>query len=432
MSKTILLIGTLDTKGDEYLFVRDLIERRGHQILMMDAGVFGTPDSSRPAPDASAEQVAQAGGGDVEELRQRGDRNQALRVMTQGCVALANQWFAQGRFDGVLGLGGSGGTALATAVMRELPIGVPKVMLSTLASGDVSAYVGAADIAMLHSVVDIAGLNRVSRKVLGNAAGAVCGMVELVEMAEQNPVGESDADRPLVAATMFGVTTPCVTRIRERLETSGYEVLVFHATGNGGRAMESLIASGLIAGVADVTTTEWADELVGGLFTAGPQRLEAAGRAAVPQVVSCGALDMVNFRGPETVPARFVDRHFHVHNANVTLMRTTPEECAELGRILAEKLNTATGPTALLLPLRGVSAMDREGAPFHDAQADAALFDALRRHVRAPVELVELDLHINDPAFADAFADRLLAALKGAKEARENQLKDTNAIYFSQ
>jgi len=415
MPKTILLIGTLDTKGDEYSYVRQLIERRGHRVLMMDAGVFEPPASSSAPPDASALQVAQAGGGDLQELAQRGDRNEALQVMARGCVALSRQWFAQGRFDGVLALGGSGGTALATAVMRELPIGVAKVMVSTLASGDVSAYVGASDIAMLHSVVDIAGLNRVSRRVLGSAVGAVCGMVE------QGPAEEGDgSERPLVAATMFGVTTPCVTRVRERLEAAGCEVLVFHATGSGGRAMEALIASGLIAGAADVTTTEWADELVGGLFGAGPHRLEAAGRAGVPQVVSCGALDMVNFRGPETVPARFQDRHFHVHNANVTLMRTTPQECAELGRILAQKLNAATGPTALLLPLRGVSAMDREGAPFHDPDADEALFDALRRHVQSPVELIELDLHINDPAFADAFADRLLAALEQAKQAREN------------
>ena len=403
-SKTILLIGTLDTKGDEYAYVQGLIEQRGHRVLLMDAGVFGGPSPS-PVPDVEAARVAEAGGGGLETLRTRGDRNEALVVMTRGCVALARELFAEGRFDGVLGLGGSGGTALATAVMRELPVGVPKVMVSTLASGDVGAYVGSSDIAMLHSIVDIAGLNRVSRRVLGNAVGAVCGMAE-------QALPEA-ADRPLVAATMFGVTTPCVTRVRERLEAAGYETLVFHATGSGGRAMETLIASGLIAGVADVTTTEWADELAGGMLGAGPHRLEAAGRRGVPQVVSCGALDMVNFLGAsEAVPARFRNRRFHVHNANVTLMRTTPEECATIGRVIAEKLNGATGPTTLLLPLRGVSAMDKEGAPFHDPDADAALFDALRRHVRTPpVELVELDLHINDPVFADAVADRLLAAL---------------------
>lgn len=407
MPKTILLIGTLDTKAAEYAYVQGLIEQRGHRVLVMDAGVFGEP-SSQIAPDASAAQVAEAGGGDLETLRRQGDRNGALMVMTRGCVRLAQQWFAGGCFDGALGLGGSGGTALATAVMRELPVGVPKVMVSTLASGDVGAYVGASDIAMLHSVVDIAGLNRISRRVLANAVGAVCGM------AEQPSPPDAD-DRPLIAATMFGVTTPCVTRVRERLEAAGCETLVFHATGSGGRAMESLIAGGFIAAVADLTTTEWADELVGGLFSAGPHRLEAAARAGIPQVVSCGALDMVNFRAPETVPVRFQGRHFHTHNANVTLMRTTPDECAELGRTLAEKLNAATGPTALFLPLRGVSAMDKDGAPFHDPAADAALFDSLRHHVQTPpVELVELDLHINDPAFADALADRLLAMVKAS------------------
>lgn len=402
--KTILLIGTLDTKGTEYVYVRGLIEQRGHRVLLMDAGVFGRPSSSL-VPDVDAARVAEAGGGDLETLRARGDRNEALVVMTRGCVALARELFVEGRFDCVLGLGGSGGTALATAVMRELPIGVPKVMVSTLASGDVGPYVGAADIAMLHSVVDIAGLNRISRRVLGSAVGAVCGM------AEQSAPPEAD-DRPLVAATMFGVTTPCVTRVRERLEQAGCETLVFHATGSGGRAMEALVAGGFIAGVADVTTTEWADELAGGMLGAGPHRLEAAGRAGVPQVVSCGALDMVNFVGAEGAPAQFAGRRFHVHNANVTLMRTTPDECAEIGRVIAEKLNAATGPTALFLPLRGVSAMDKEGAPFHDPNADVALFDALRRHVRTPpVELIELDLHINDPAFADALAEKLLASL---------------------
>ncbi len=404
--KTILLVGTLDTKGAEYAYLRDLIERRGHRVLVIDAGVFDAP-SAAIVPDASAAQVAEAAGSDLAVLREQGDRNAALVTMTRGCVALAREWFAAGRFDGVLGLGGSGGTALATAVMRELPIGAPKVMVSTLASGDVGPYVGGADIAMLHSVLDIAGLNRISRRVLGNAVGAVCGM------AEQAPLeDDAHADRPLVTATMFGVTTPCVTRVRERLEAAGYEVLVFHATGNGGRAMEALVASGLIAGVADVTTTEWVDELVGGMLGAGPHRLEAAGLRGVPQVVSCGALDMANFLGAASVPARFAGRRLHIHNANVTLMRTTPEECAEIGRVIAGKLNMATGPTALFLPLRGVSALDQPGASFYDPEADAALFDALRRHVHTPpVELVELDLHINDPSFADAVADRLIAAL---------------------
>lgn len=416
MPKTILLVGTLDTKGLEYAYVRDLVEQRGHRVLLMDAGVFDGTHSL--VPEVGAAQVAEAGGSDLPTLR-AGDRNEALLVMTRGCVVLARELFTQGRFDGVLGLGGSGGTILATAVMRELPVGVPKLMVSTIASGDVGAYVGASDIAMLHSLVDIAGLNRISRRVLGNAVGAICGMVE-----QPSPEEDATADHPLIAATMFGVTTPCVTGVRKRLEEAGYEVLVFHATGTGGRMMEALIADGFIGGVADLTTTEWADELVGGALGAGPHRLEAAAERGIPQVVSFGALDMVNFRGPETVPTRFQGRRFHTHTANVTLMRTTPAECAELGRIIAEKLNRATASTTLLVPLRGVSALDQEGAPFYDPDANRALFDAVRRYVRPPVELVELDLHINDPEFAEAVADRLLAALDSQQQNKKQEKTD--------
>ncbi|GIK42160.1 MAG: hypothetical protein BroJett011_59930 [Chloroflexota bacterium] len=403
MPKTILLIGTLDTKGAEYAYVRDLIVSRGHGVLTLNAGVTGEPAFS---PDISAAQVAEAGGGNLAHLRQQADRGAALEVMTRGAIAMAGRLYAEGKFDGVLGLGGSGGTAIATAAMRELPVGLPKVMVSTVASGDVQPYVGVKDIAMMYSVVDIAGLNRLSRRILANAAGMVCGAVE-----QEAPAAE---DRPLVAATMFGVTTPCVDRVREKLEGAGYEVLVFHATGSGGQAMESLISAGFIAGVADITTTEWCDELVGGVLNAGPHRLEAAAKAGLPQVVSCGALDMVNFWAMETVPAQFKKRTLYKHNPNVTLMRTTPQECAELGRIIASKLNQATGPTVLFIPLKGVSAIDKEGQPFYLPEADAALFESLRRNIRPPVELVELDLHINDPEFAVAMAERLLGML-GAK-----------------
>jgi uncharacterized protein (UPF0261 family) len=294
--------------------------------------------------------------------------------------------------------------------MRELPVGLPKVMVSTVASGDVQPYVGVKDIAMMYSVVDIAGLNRLSRRILANAAGMVCGAVE-----EEGARGGEEAetrDKPLITTTMFGVTTPCVTMMRETLEQAGYEVLVFHATGSGGQAMESLISAGFISGVADVTTTEWCDELVGGVLSAGPHRLEAAAKAGLPQVVSCGALDMVNFWAVETVPPRFKERTLYKHNANVTLMRTTPQECAELGRIIASKLNRATGPTVLFIPLQGVSAIDKEGQPFYLPEADAALFESLRRNVRPPAEVVELDMHINDAEFATAMAERLLEMLK--------------------
>jgi uncharacterized protein (UPF0261 family) len=362
--------------------------------------VLGEP---RFAPDIAAGAVAEAGGATLDALRRQGDRGVALEVMARGAAVVAAREHAAGRVDAVLGLGGSCGTAIATAAMRALPVGLPRVMVSTMASGNVGAYVGETDITMMYSVVDIAGLNRLSRRILANAAGAVSGMLE-----QPAPAG---ADRPLLAATMFGVTTPCVERVRKALEAAGYEVLVFHATGSGGRAMEGLIRAGFIAGVADVTTTEWCDELVGGVLTAGPERLDAAGQAGIPQVVSVGALDMVNFGGKETVPERFRGRKLHVHNPNVTLMRTTADECARLGEIIARKLNAAKGPTTLLLPLRGVSALDRDGQPFHDPEADAALFDALRRHLEGRVTLVELDHHINDPEFADAVAKRLLAQL---------------------
>jgi len=400
MPGTILLIGTLDTKGTEFAYVRDLIHERGHRTLVMDVGVLHDPPFT---PDVGAAEVAEAGDAALEKLRQQADRGQAVEVMTRGACVLAKHLHGQGRIDGVLGLGGSGGTALATAAMRALPVGLPKVMVSTMASGDVAPYVGVKDITMTFSVVDIAGLNRISRRILANAVGAVCGMVE-------QAVPEAE-DRPLIAATMFGVTTPCVDRVRERLEAQGYEVLVFHATGSGGRAMETLIDGGFIAGVADVTTTEWCDELIGGVLSAGPHRLEAAARAGLPQVVSCGALDMVNFWAVDTVPKPFKDRTLYQHNAHVTLMRTTPDECAALGRIIAEKLNHATGPTTLLLPLQGVSAIDRDGQPFYDPAADTALFQALRDHLDATVTLVELDLHINDPDFADAVANRLLDSM---------------------
>jgi uncharacterized protein (UPF0261 family) len=400
MPATVLLIATLDTKGEEIAWIRERIKRRGHRTLVLDAGVLGAPAFE---PDVPASDVADAGGTPLTALRDGGDRGRALDVMARGTAVLARRLHGEGRFDAALGIGGSCGTAIATAAMRELPIGLPKVMVSTVASGQVAPYVGVSDIAMLYPVVDVAGLNRISRRILTNAAGAICGMLE-------EPAPER-ADKPLLAATMFGVTTPCVERVRKRVEEAGYEMLVFHATGSGGRAMEALVAAGFVMGVADVTTTEWADELVGGVLSAGPDRLDAAGRAGIPQVVSVGALDMVNFGPRATVPERFAGRRLHVHNPSVTLMRTTAEESARLGEIIAAKLNRATGPVTLLLPLRGVSAIDREGQPFHDPAADTALFDALRRHVADAVVVRELDLHINDPEFADDVAATLLASL---------------------
>jgi uncharacterized protein (UPF0261 family) len=314
--------------------------------------------------------------------------------------------YARGEVSGVLGLGGSAGTTIGTAAMKALPLGVPKVMVSTLASGTVRQFVGDKDIFMLNAVVDILGLNRVSRQVLSQAARAMAGLV-------RHPAPSTDpGDRPLVAATMFGVTTPCVERAREVLEEAGYEVLVFHATGNGGQAMESLIEEGVIAGVLDLTTTELADEAVGGFLSAGSERLTAAGRAGIPQVVSTGALDMANFYAPESVPEKFQGRTFYRHNANVTLMRVTADESARIGEDIARKLSVATGSVAVLLPARGVSAIDRAGAPFDDPPARQALHDAIRRGLSGR-DVEELDLHINDPAFAEAAAQKLIGMMRG-------------------
>ncbi len=404
MPKPVLLIATLDTKADELAFVRDIIIERGHQTLVLDAGIMRDPSTP---PDIGAGAVAAAGGIALTDLRKQGDRGFALAVMARGAAAVAIRLHAEGKVGAILGIGGSCGTAIATAAMREMPVGLPKLMVSTMASGQVAPYVGVKDIAMMYAVVDIAGLNRISRRILSNAAGAICGMLE-------QPDPPQTDDRPVIAATMFGVTTPCVEHVRKRLNDAGFEVLVFHATGSGGRAMEGLINAGFIAGVADVTTTELADELVGGVLSAGPERLDAAGKAGLPQVVSLGALDMVNFGGVESVPEQFrvAGRQLHVHNPQVTLMRTTPSENAELGAIIAKKLNASRGPVTLLIPLKGVSAIDKEGQKFHDPAADAALFAAVRGNVDSKVKLVELDLHINDPEFADAIADHLLTDIK--------------------
>jgi uncharacterized protein (UPF0261 family) len=396
--KTVLLIGTLDTKGTEYGFVRDLIEARGVKTLVMDLGTIG--DAPFEA-DITAEEVARRGGSSLSAIRQKNDRGNAVNIMLAGARILTSELHAEGRFAGVLGLGGGGGSAMISAAMRELPVGVPKVLVSTMASGNTAPYVDVKDLTMMYSVVDIAGLNPLSRRILANAAGAIVGMV-----TQDHPAA---TDRRLIAATMFGVTTPCVTAARERLEAAGYDVHVFHATASGGRAMDGLIDDGWFAGVLDVTTTEWADEVVGGVLTAGPDRLGAASRKGIPQVVSVGALDMVNFGAPDTMPARFQERRVYRHNPSVTLMRTTPEECREIGRRIGQQLNRATGPLVVLLPLRGVSMIDRDGQPFHDPEADEALFSSLRAELRDDIRVRELDAHVNDVEFANALSDELLA-----------------------
>lgn len=394
---TVLLVGTLDTKGPEYAFVRERILSTGVEVLVMDVGIVGDPPF---AADIDADAVAQAAGTSVAALRKGGDRGTAVSTMARGATTLATDLAAAGRIHGILALGGTGGTTLATEVMRALPVGFPKLMLSTVGSGDTRPYVGSRDIAMMYSVVDIAGINSVSVPILSNAAGAIAGMATL-----ERPALEET--RPVIGATMFGVTTPAVEAARARLEELGYEVLVFHATGAGGSSMEGLVEAGLLAGVLDLTTTELADELVGGVFSAGPTRLTAAARAGVPQVVSLGALDMVNWGPRDTVPAEFEGRLFHIHNASVTLMRTTRDENVELGRRVAERLNASTGPVTVHIPRGGISAIDVAGQPFHDPEADAALFASLRGTLRPDIPVIERDSAVNDPAFAVEMADTL-------------------------
>ena len=415
-TRTVAILGTLDTKGEELHFIRERIIAEGLKAMIIDAGVMGQPNV---LPDVSRAEVAQAGGRELDGLVAAKDRGRAIEAMATGATALVRRLYEEGRIHGLISLGGSAGTTIGTAAMRALPVGFPKFMVSTLASGDTRPYVGTKDIAMLYSVVDIAGLNVLSKRVLSNAAAAISGM------AKQKPP-KTRKEKPLVAATMFGVTTPCVMRARELVEAAGFEVLVFHATGAGGKAMEQLITDGFISGVLDITTTELADELIGGVLSAGPNRLEAAGRKGIPQVVCPGAIDMVNFGPHETVPEKFRQRNLYMHNPTVTLMRTTPEECSQLGRITAEKLNQARGPAVFVMPLQGVSAIDAPGGPFHSPEADAAYCHALKRHLRPPAQLVEVDAHINDERFARVVADQLLclfAARGGSRTARVNSEK---------
>jgi uncharacterized protein (UPF0261 family) len=397
----VWILATLDTKGREAAFVRDELAQAGVETRLVDAGCLGEPAVE---PDVAREELFRAAGTTLEAVRAKADRGEAVTKAAEGAAALAVRRHAEGKLSGVLGLGGSAGTTIATAAMRALPIGVPKVMVSTLASGSVGHFVGSSDILMMNSVVDVSGINRISRAVLARAAQAMAGMAK-------GRIPGGDSDRPLVAASMFGVTTPCVEHARAALEAQGFEVLVFHATGAGGRTLESLARDGMLAGVLDLTTTELADELVGGVLSAGPTRLTAAGERGIPQVVSVGALDMVNFHGIDTVPERFRGRKLHVHNANVTLMRTTRAENEKLGAEIGRKLSAAKGPVTVLLPLRGVSAIDRAGQPFDDPEARSALFAAIRANLRTG-KLVELDLHINDAAFADAAARELTALMR--------------------
>ncbi|TMD64381.1 MAG: UPF0261 family protein [Chloroflexi bacterium] len=405
MTKTVVLVGAMDTKGADFAFVRDAIRGAGLNVLVVDFGVLGEPGL---APDVSRAEVAAAGGGDLARLRSGEHKDDAMATMAAGLTAVVGRLHREGGLDGILGMGGTAGTSIACAAMRGLPVGVPKLMVSTVGGGDVAPYAGTKDITFMPSVIDVAGLNRISRLVYRNAAGAIAGMVAGQKPPPYPPPEEEGKSKPLIAATMFGNTTAAVDRARNQLERSGFEVLVFHATGIGGRTMEDLVNDGQFQGVLDLTTTELADEVCGGVMSAGPQRGHAAPASGVPVVFAPGCLDMANFGAPETVPARYGDRQIYKWNPNVTLLRTSLAENTRIGEMLAAAANAATGPVALLWPLRGFSMLDRPGGDFWDPEADRACHTAVRANLKPSLSFIEVDANINDPQFADLAAETLV------------------------
>lgn len=412
---SVYLLGTLDTKGREIAWMAERLRAGGVACVIVDTGCLGEPAFQ---PDISAERVFAAAGTTLTDVRREGDRGRAIAAAAAGVEVIIDDAFRQGLVDGVLAVGGSAGTTIGTAAMRILPLRVPKIMVSTMASGQTRPYVGGRNIFMLNAVVDIAGINRISKTVLGQAVDAMTGLLN----SHRQSADDSD-DRPLIAATMFGVTTPCVLHAQQLLEAAGYEVLVFHATGSGGEAMEGLIRDGLIAGVLDITTTELADELVGGVLSAGPNRLTAAADMGIPQVISAGALDMVNFGPRSSVPDQFRERTFYQHNDNVTLMRTTMDECQQLGEEIGRKASRSRGPVSILFPSLGVSAIDIDGKPFDNWAARMALWAGLQSTCAQHVSLELLQRHINDPAFAEAAAARLLQML--SPETRNTEIAES-------
>ena len=407
--KKICLIGTFDTKGPEYAFVREKILARGQQVLTVNTGVMGSTDLF--PVDVEADKVAEAGGGNLDQLREKKDRGDAMKIMCAGAPAIVKSLYDEGEIDGILGMGGTGGTTVVTSAMRVLPVGTPKVCVSTAASGDVAVYVGTKDVTMIPSIVDVAGINRVSRIIFSQAAGAICGMVEA-------DVSEGNDDKPVITASMFGNTTECVNACMEELSAKGYEVLVFHATGTGGKAMESLVKEGLVDAVLDITTTEWADTVCGGVFDAGPERLDAPGQMGLPHLIVPGCVDMANFGGMDTVPDKYkkTNRTFYEWNPSVTLMRTNAEENKKMGQVFAEKANAATGPVAFLIPLKGVSILDGDGERFCDREADRVMFDTLKANLNEGIPVVEVDNNINDPEFSAKAVEMMLGLIKQAKK----------------
>ena len=416
MSKTICIIGAFDTKGEDHAFLRQELLKLGHQVLTINIGVLGT--TTLFPVDFEATEVLKSVGIDLNQIRAQGDKAAAMKALDQGAPHLVRRLYEQGQFAGMIGMGGSGGSAIIASAMRSLPIGIPKVLVSTVASGDVSFYVRGKDITIIPSIVDVAGLNRISRLIYACAAGAISGMVQ----NEPPPAGE---DRPIITASMFGNTTDCVNACVKSLNEKGFEVLVFHATGAGGRAMETLVADGLVEAVLDITTTEWADELCQGVFSAGPERLDAPGRSGVPHLIVPGCVDMANFGAPSTVPERFrqAKRLFYEWNPSVTLMRTNTEENRQMGEIFAKKANAATGPVAFLIPLRGVSMLDGDGEMFCDREADRAMFDAIKANVKPGIPVIEVDLNINDPAFAAKAVEMMLQLINERERARSSEIE---------
>jgi uncharacterized protein (UPF0261 family) len=409
MGRIVLMVGAFDTKGADYAFLREQIISNGHSVLTVNTGVLGSTDLFKV--DIEADEVAAAGGADIKTLRAQKDRGKAMKIMTAGIAEVSKKLFEKGRFDGIIGMGGTGGTTVVTSAMRSLPVGVPKVCVSTAASGDTSAYVGTKDITMIPSIVDVAGINRISRIILARAAGAICGMV-----AAEPP--KTADDKPIITASMFGNTTECVNACVKALSEKGYEVLVFHATGTGGRTMESLVDEGLVDAVLDITTTEWADTICGGVFDAGQDRLSAPGRQALPHLIVPGCVDMANFGGPDTVPQKYKEakRTFYEWNPSVTLMRTSIEENRQMGKIFAAKANAAKGPVAFLIPLRGVSILDSDGQVFWDREADKAMFDAIKANLKPGIEFAEMDCNINDAAFAQKAVEMMLSLIAQKKK----------------
>ena len=401
MTKTVVIVGALDTKGQEFKFIKDLIEAQGLQTLTVDFGILGEPFFS---PEIGRDEVATAGGGDLAMLRTGGHKDEGMKTMADGLAVVVRRLYDNGKLDGIISMGGSGGTSIATGAMRTLPVGVPKVMVSTVGGGDVSAYTGSKDICFIPSIVDVAGFNRISRAIYTNAAGAIAGMAKI-----EQP--KAAAEKPLITASMFGNTTTCVDRARGVLEAKGYEVLVFHATGVGGRTMESLIADGYSDASLDITTTELADYVCGGVFSAGPDRMMAAARAGIPTVLVPGCVDMCNFGGVDTIPEKYHGRNLYKWNPNVTLMRTDVAENKVMGEMIAQAANESKGPVVVLLPLRGVSMLDSLGNPYWDPEADQACYDAIKKNLKPGIRVVEMDYNINDPEFADKAAELLLEML---------------------